>query len=132
MNAEASAWLTTVEGLPDVHARLMRVAVLCRPALDVIRTQDGPQTLFYCDPPYPHPTRTAKKVYGDFEMTGTDHRELLDVLRSVKGKVLLSGYPSQLYDDALADWTRHTFDLPNNAAGGKAKGRETEVVWCNF
>jgi hypothetical protein len=36
------------------------------------------------------------------------------------------------YDGALSDWTRHTFDLPNNAAGGKKKGRETEVLWCSF
>jgi DNA adenine methylase len=65
-------------------------------------------------------------------MTEADHRELLDVLRSVQGKVMRSGNPSALYDEALTGWTRHTFDLPNNAAGGKAKGRETEVLWCNF
>jgi DNA adenine methylase len=62
----------------------------------------------------------------------SEHRELLDVLGQCKGKVMLSGYPSELYDETLAEWNRHTFDLPNNAAGGKAKGRETEVVWCNF
>jgi DNA adenine methylase len=65
-------------------------------------------------------------------MSAADHRQLLDVLRSVRGKVMLSGYPSALYDAALAGWTRHTFDLPNNAAGGSKKGRETEVLWCNF
>jgi hypothetical protein len=32
----------------------------------------------------------------------------------------------------LAGWTRHTFDLPNNAASGTTKVRETEVLWCNF
>jgi hypothetical protein len=45
---------------------------------------------------------------------------------------MLSGYPSSLYDKALAAWNRHTFDLPNHAAGGKAKRRMAEVVWCNF
>ena len=39
--------------MPAVHARLKRVVVLNRDALDVIRTQDGPGTLFYLDPPYP-------------------------------------------------------------------------------
>jgi len=29
-------------------------------------------------------------------------------------------------------WERHAFDLPNNAAAGREKNRETEVVWCNF
>jgi hypothetical protein len=44
----------------------------------------------------------------------------------------LPGYDSELYDAALAGWARHTFDLPNNAAGGGTKGRETEVLWCSF
>jgi DNA adenine methylase len=65
-------------------------------------------------------------------MTEGDHRELLEVLLSVEGKVMVSGYPSQLYDKVLAEWTRHTFELPNNAAGGASKGREIEVLWCNW
>jgi DNA adenine methylase len=65
-------------------------------------------------------------------MTEADHQSLLGVLQRCEGKVILSGYPSRLYDEALAGWTRHTFDLPNNAAGGKHKDREIEVLWCNF
>jgi DNA adenine methylase len=65
-------------------------------------------------------------------MSEADHRALLEVLKRCKGKVMLSSYPSALYDDALAGWTRHTFDMPNHAAGGRSKGRETEVLWCNF
>ena len=49
-------------------------------------------------------------------MTEADHRELLELLHQCEGKVMLSGYPSELYDRKLADWDRHTFDLPNNAA----------------
>jgi DNA adenine methylase len=131
MNGNVSEWLSAVDGLAAVHARLRRVLVENKPALEIIQREDGPGTLFYCDPPYLHETRTARSVYA-YEMTQVDHRELLDVLRQVKGKVMLSGYPSTLYDQALAGWTRHTFDLPNNAAGGMTKGREIEVVWCNF
>jgi DNA adenine methylase len=131
MNEQASAWLTAVEGLPAVHARLSRVAILNRLAVEVIQSQDGPGTLFYCDPPYLHSARTAPDVYGH-EMTEGDHRELLDLLRTIRGRVMLSGYPSELYDRALAGWARHTFDLPNHAASGPSKGRETEVLWCNF
>lgn len=67
-----------------------------------------------------------------YEMSAEDHRQLLEVLIKCKGKVMASGYPSALYDETLAGWNRHTFDLPNNAAGGLAKARETEVLWCNF
>ena len=61
MNEQASAWLTCVEGLPAVHARLKRVVVLNQPALEVIKREDGEKTLFYLDPPYLHvlaPART--------------------------------------------------------------------------
>jgi DNA adenine methylase len=132
MNEQASAWWTAVEGLPAVHRRLAGVSILNRPALEVIRQQDGPDTLFYLDPTYPHETRTAREVYGRFEMTEADHRELLDVIRHCHGKVILSSYPSPLYEAALADWTRHTFDLANHAAGGRSKRRMQECVWCNF
>jgi hypothetical protein len=37
-----------------------------------------------------------------------------------------------MYDRELSGWTRHPFDRPNNAAGGRTKRRMTEVVWCNF
>jgi DNA adenine methylase len=132
-NGNVSEWVGAVEGLPAVYARLWgRVAVENMPAVELIRQWDGPDTLFYCDPPYPPHTRTARKVYGDFEMTEAEHRQLLDVLRSCRGKVMLSGYPSPLYDQVLSDWRRETLDVPNNAAGGVKKGRETEVLWCNW
>jgi len=132
MNDAVSAWLSAIDGLPAVHARLMRVAILHRPALEVIRTQDGPDTLFYCDPPYVPATRTAPKVYGAFEMTATDHEELLDTIRQAKGKAMISGYPSPLYDRLLPGWTRHVFAVKNSAAGGKKKRDMLEAVWCNF
>lgn len=59
MNEQASAWLTAVEGLPQVHERLKRVVVLNREAENVISEQDGPNTLFYLDPPYLHETRST-------------------------------------------------------------------------
>lgn len=65
-------------------------------------------------------------------MSDADHRDLLNLIRTVKGKVMLSGYRSDLYDELLADWTRHDFTLPNNAAGGSTKRRMVECLWCNW
>jgi DNA adenine methylase len=133
MNEQTSGWWSAVEGLRAVHARLRRVAILePQPALDVIRSQDGPRTLFYLDPPYLHSTRATRKEYGKCEMSEADHRALLEAIQSVEGKVMLSGYSSELYERGLAGWNRHDFDVPNNAAGGKAKKRMTECLWCNF
>jgi DNA adenine methylase len=133
MNEQASAWINAVDGLSDVHERLRRVVVLSRDGLDVIREQDGPDTLFYCDPPYLHETREAPDAYA-FEMTNGQHFELLYQLGRTKGKFLLSGYRSKMYDDAAKEygWNRHDFSLPNNAAGGKEKRRMTESLWVNF
>lgn len=134
MNGEASAWLSAVEGLPEVHARLKRVVIVGpRPALEVIKAHDGPDTLFYLDPPYLHETRATTGEYRH-EMTEADHDELLAALHDVQGKFLLSGYRSRLYDEAagFGGWVRHDFDLANHAAGGGSKRRMTECVWCNF
>ena len=57
---------------------------------------------------------------------------MLDMLLDLKGKVILSGYQSSLYDDALAGWNRHARGMANHAAGGESKRKITEVVWCNF
>ena len=130
MNEQASAWLTAVAGLPEVHARLKRVVILNQPALDVIRSQDGPNTLFYLDPPYLHETRQSTDDYAH-EMTVEDHEDLLAVVNHLDGAVMLSGYRSALYDDELSYWNRVDFDLPNNAAGGKSKRRMCECVWTN-
>jgi DNA adenine methylase len=132
MNGNSSEWTSAVEGLADVHQRLRGVVVENLPAVELIRREDTPGTLFYCDPPYLHETRTARRAYGPFEMTQADHTELLAVLGACKGKVMLSGYPSRLYAEELAGWTCHTLDVPNQASGAKVKGRETECLWCNF
>jgi DNA adenine methylase len=131
MNGNVSEWIGCVDGLPAIHARLRRVVVENMDALELIRREDTVETLFYCDPPYLHETRTATDVY-DHEMTLNDHRAFLDVAASSVGKFMISGYANDLYDQALAGWWRLTFDLPNNAAGGDAKRRMTEVLWCNF
>ncbi len=134
MNEQASAWISALEGLPAVHARLRRVVILNRKATHVIQGQDGPKTLFYLDPPYMHETRATTTEYGNHEMSIDDHKELLDVISRCTGRFMLSMYRHPLYDEAAAkhNWKRVDFDLPNNAAGGAEKRRMTECVWMNF
>lgn len=133
MNEQVSGWLTAIEGLPAVHERLKRVLILNRPALDVIKQQDGPKTLFYLDPPYPHETRATTSDYAH-EMSSTDHAELLAKLLGVKGRFLLSGYRCEMYDVAASNfgWRRVDFEVANHAAGGETKRKMTECVWMNF
>ena len=131
MNGNVSEWLSAVDGLPDVHARLRRVLIENIPAVDLILREDAPGTLFYCDPPYLHETRTATAGYA-FEMAEADHRDLLDVLRQCKGKVVLSGYPSALYDRSLVSGiaTRSTYRTTRRA--GKKSGARRKYCGATF
>lgn len=133
MNEQVSAWLSAVDGIAEVHMRLRRVVILNEHACDVIRQQDGPRTLFYLDPPYLHSTRESDDTYEN-EMSDDEHGELLEALGAVKGRFLLSGYRSDLYDKAAETfgWKRHEFRVPNQAAGGKKKRTMTECVWTNY
>ncbi len=133
INEQASAWLGVVNGLADVHQRLKGVVILNQNATDVIRKQDGLKTLFYCDPPYVHESRSTTGEYA-FEMTEADHEKLLATLAAIQGKFMLSGYPSELYSswERKQNWNRHDFLIDNKAASGSVKEKKTECLWCNF
>jgi DNA adenine methylase len=127
-----NAWLTAVhKTLPAVRARLLNVVVRCMPALDFIKKYDSSQTLCYADPPYEHAVRTSSDDY-QHEMCRQDHGELLNLLRSVQGKVLLSGYGNELYDTVLSDW--HRVEKPTKIQTGcsQRKSDRVEVLWLNY
>jgi DNA adenine methylase len=129
-----SGFLSAIDDeLPKIVGRLRTIQIVRRPALEVIRRYDGPDTLFYCDPPYLPATRAeiGRAQYA-VEMSEEDHRTLLQELRWCDGKVVLSGYPSALYEELLWDWRVVEFDVANHAAGGSAKRRQTECLWLNW
>jgi DNA adenine methylase len=103
-----------------------------KPAGALIPRHDQPAALFYVDPPYPFGTRSLPRgAVPPFcyrhEMTDNDHRDLAAVLHGVRGMVVLSGYPCDLYDRELyPDWQRH--ERATHADGAKDR---TEVVWLN-
>lgn len=133
INEQASAWLGAIDGLAEAHERLKGVVVLSRPALDVIRQQDGPDTWFYLDPPYHPDVRKSKEAY-EHEMTDRDHIDLLCELDKIKGKFTLSGYRCELYDDAaeMCGWQRVDREIPNHSSGSKSKEKKTESLWMNY
>lgn len=131
MAGDVNAWWTAIEGLAHVVERIKRVEILNRSAVDAIAQFDAPDCLIYADPPYVHKTRASKSVYAH-EMSEADHRKLAGVLRGCKSKVILSGYPSDLYVEMYPGWRRIDFDIANHAAGGAEKRRMTESIWLNF
>ncbi|RCW84866.1 DNA adenine methylase [Paracoccus lutimaris] len=119
-------WMGMPAVIASVADRMRGVVIESRPALELIAAHDSPDTLFYVDPPYLPETRDAGGDYRH-EMTGDDHMALLDVLRAVRGKVILSGYPSPVYDAALAGWNR--IEKTTHADGAR---KRTEVIWRSF
>ncbi|SMX29154.1 D12 class N6 adenine-specific DNA methyltransferase [Pelagimonas phthalicica] len=89
------------------------------------RLIDQPDTLIYADPPYVMETRKGGDLY-DFELTDDDHIRLLEILTSARCMVMISGYRSGLYDEALAGWRR--IDYMANTRQGMA----AESLWLNF
>lgn len=79
----------------------------------------------YVDPPYLPSTRRMDSVYR-FDCDESHHHELLSLLKTLPAPVMLSGYASPSYDEALKDWNRFEFH-----AGSHGSAR-TEVVWLNY
>lgn len=123
-------WLKYPDCLPPIIERFKSVVIENRPAIQVINNQDSEETLFYIDPPYMHETRVMKsKGYYQFEMNDEQHIELLDVIKKIKGFVVLNGYSSPLYESHLAGWKR--FQTFSRASAFRGSVLRTEVVWLN-
>jgi DNA adenine methylase len=128
MAGAVSRWLGSVEGLSEIVQRLLRVQIENDRAIDVIKRYDSRDTLFYCDPPYPHDSRGDRNAYA-FEMTDEEHRSLANVLRSVEGKVALSGYDCSLMQELYGDW--QSIKAPEKLCHSIKTTRQ-EVLWVNF
>lgn len=131
----AHDWMNYPEALPAITERLRGVTLECRDAAAVIAQHDAPRTLIYADPPYVFSTRTRMLTQPSYqqwsgyrhEMTDAEHVALAELLHKVKGMVVLSGYPCDLYDRELySGWERHE----RKALADGARNR-TEVLWLN-
>jgi DNA adenine methylase len=123
----AKDWANYPKALDSLISRLQGVVIEHRDAIDVMNAHDTEQTLHYVDPPYVKSTRKDKGDDYAHEMTDDQHVQLLDCLKSLKGKVVLSGYKSHIYDMYLTGWER----VERKALADGASER-TEVLWMNF
>lgn len=125
----AHDWANFPRHIRQFTERLRGVVIESRDAVDVVEQHDGPQTLHYVDPPYPHSTRNMDRGNAAYacEMDDNDHRRLASALRGLRGMVILSGYPCDLYDGELyPDWHR----VQREAHADGARDR-IEVLWLN-
>lgn len=129
-------YLTAYAGrIAPAAARLHGVSLECRGGLEVIRDYGKhPNVLLYCDPPYLATSRSSTNYRHEMHREN-EHRCLADALHESRASVILSGYPSPLYDELYRDWYRIDLaawtgnGIPNGAT--KVDGKRTEVLWSN-
>lgn len=127
-----SLWATYPNHLAVIGQRLSGVLIENRPAIQVLRDHDYSETLHYVDPPYVHETRYSGAKTGRVyrhEMSNQDHEELLKVLLELEGKVVISGYSSEIYNDYLAEWKR--VDTSARISSGRGTDTRTECLWIS-
>lgn len=123
--------------IDPLAAGLLRGSLTPRPDLTIITGdglawlyEHGPRlpadALVYCDPPYLLETRRSGPLYR-CEMTTAQHEHLLALITRLPCQVMISGYWSQLYAEALQEWPALSFEAMTR--GGTTA---TEWLWCNF
>lgn len=125
-------WTRYPGQLAAVIERLQGVLMENRPAIEVMRQHDAVDTLHFVDPPYVFETRSLRNVVQGcyrHEMTNDQHVELLGSLKCLEGMVVLSGYPSALYEQELASWQLHT--TAARISAGRGTALRDECVWLN-
>ncbi|HTA26653.1 MAG TPA: DNA adenine methylase [Bacteroidia bacterium] len=112
----------------ELSERLENVQVECNNALQIIKVRDSENTFFYLDPPY---INSDMGHYAGYSQQ--DFKDLLGILSKIKGKFLLSSYPSEM----LSTYTRvhgwHTFSIDKKIAVTKHTNKtKTEVLTANY
>ncbi|EGD57147.1 DNA adenine methylase [Gordonia neofelifaecis] len=109
-------------------ARLAAVSLECRPAVEMVEAYGRHRSnLLYIDPPYDTPRAASYAV----DMSGDDHKQLIDAALAATSAVVVSGYAGGQWDQRLSDagWYRHEITT-TTTQGGSGQPR-TEVVWSN-
>jgi len=124
-----------VDRLREVAQRLRRVQIESKSFNTLLPKCDLPNTIVYCDPPYPHSTRAKNGSGYRHEMSDGQHAAFLDIITGYKSaKVIISGYRCPLYDRTLTHWSRKDIPVTVHASGarGSQKAKRVECLWRNY
>lgn len=136
MSQAVSRWLGNIEqNLPDMIEKLITMQVENLNCIELIHKYDSVDTVFYLDPPYIQETRLMKSGYK-YEFTIEQHIELVETLKNIKGKAVLSGYEHEIYKpletngwhkQLLGEYAKHSEKIVEIE---HKKGKE--FVWINY
>jgi DNA adenine methylase len=111
----------------ELSKRLELVQIECADALRIIELRDRVDTFFYCDPPY---IDSNQGHYGGY--TREHYHNLLTALAGVKGKFLLSSFPSDLLSEFTEVNGWHTIEITKACTASKDRKPKTEVLTANY
>ncbi|MGP8216480.1 MAG: DNA adenine methylase [Bacteroidia bacterium] len=117
------------EGFTIQYAeRLKRTQIENKDALEIIKQYDSSETFFYLDPPYQNSDCGHYKGY-----TETDYKNLLDSLISIKGKFLLSSYPSGILNEYIKQYRWQYKEIQQKISVTRlTKKQKTEALVWNY
>lgn len=118
-------WGEIPDRLIKASKRLLNAQIENLPAVEIIKRYNTPDVFIYADPPYL--TKTRKPNLYKHEMNDKDHEELLLLLLDHPGKVIISGYDNDMYNDFLGGW--HKEHKRTQAEAGNIR---TETLWMNY
>lgn len=110
--------------------RLQNVQLECADALYIIDSRDSEQSFFYCDPPYFNSDCGHYDGYSE-----QDFENLLIKLKNIKGKFLLSSYPSPLLQRYAKENGWHMWSVEKGVSVNSKSGyikRKIEVLTANY
>lgn len=114
----------------DLAIRLQHCQIECADALYIIRSRDTINSFFYCDPPYFNSDCGHYNGYNE-----QDFENLLIALSNIKGKFLLSSYPSPLLKKYVKAEGWHQCSIEQkvtiNTKSGYQK-RKIEILTANY
>lgn len=115
----------------DMKQRIEGVQVENCDAVDLIKRRDSINTVFYCDPPY---IDTCQSHYAGF--TREHYKTLLDTLSNIKGKFLLSSFPSDILYEYIKKNGWYSFEINQVKSASRnpdgTRKRKTEVLTANY
>ena len=103
----------------DYKERLKDVTILNQDYREVIKKYDGRQTFFYLDPP-------VRESTGKFYFPAVNPDELVNTLKKIKGRFLLSWADTKIKKDLFKDF--NIFTVRTKYVGEKTKGSQTKQV----
>lgn len=108
--------------------RLENTQIFCRDALRVLVNADDEQTFHFIDPPY---YNSDCGHYGGYSLE--DFERLLNVIQNLKGKFLMTSYPSEILDEYAEKngWFQIKFEM-HKSASHKEGERKIEVFTMNY